>query len=115
MKAIPFEKLVEIPIDDMKMKCNYFIQKKLGLNVYRVELLIYCPNESIARDYYADRNYFEFKDLYDKYIKKYPDEKLQEFPSKFIFTKNQEKTKINRRIIYIYYIISFLSIKILLQ
>ena len=93
MKAIPFEKLVEIPIDDMKMKCNYFIQKKLGLNVYRVELLIYCPNESIARDYYADRNYFEFKELYDKYLKKYPDEKLQEFPSKFIFTKNQEETR----------------------
>jgi len=93
MKAIPFEKLLEVPIDDMKMKCNSFIQKKLGLNVYRVELLIYSPTESIARDYYVHRNYFELKDLFDKYTRKYPDEKFHEFPSRLTFTKNQEETR----------------------
>ena len=93
MKAIPFEKLLEVPIDDMKMKCNSFIQKKLGLNVYRVELLIFSPTESIARDYYVHRNYFELKDLFDKYTRKYPDEKFHEFPSRLTFTKNQEETR----------------------
>ena len=93
MKAIPFEKLLEVPIDDMKMRCNSFIQKKLGLNVYRVELLIYCPSESIARDYYVHRNYFEFKDLFEKFTKKYPDEKFPEFPSRFSVTKGQEEAR----------------------
>ena len=93
MKAIPFEKLLEVPIDDMKMRCNSFIQKKLGLNVYRVELLIYSPSESIARDYYVHRNYFEFKDLFEKFTKKFPDEKYPEFPSRLSITKSQEEAR----------------------
>ena len=93
MKAIPFEKLLEVPIDDMKMRCNSFIQKKLGLNVYRVELLIYSPSESIARDYYVHRNYNEFKDLFEKFTKKFPDEKYPEFPSRLSITKSQEEAR----------------------
>ena len=93
MKAIPFEKLLEVPIDDMKMRCNSFIQKKLGLNVYRVELLIYSPRESIARDYYVHRNYNEFKDLFEKFTKKFPDEKYPEFPSRLSITKSQEEAR----------------------
>ena len=92
-KVISFEKLLEIPIDDMKMKCNYFIQKKLGLNVYCVELIIYCPNESICRDYYTYRNYIDFKELFENFIKRYPEEKFPEFPSRIAFTKAQEETR----------------------
>jgi hypothetical protein len=44
-RKISFEKLLEIPIDDMKIICNYFIQKKLGFNVYCVELIIFSPDE----------------------------------------------------------------------
>ena len=92
-KVISFEKLLEIPIEDMKMKCNYFIQKKLGLNVYCVELIIYCPNESICRDYYTYRNFIEFKELFENFIKRYPEEKFPEFPSRIAFTKAQEETR----------------------
>ena len=92
-KIISFEKLLEIPIDDMKMICNNFIQKKLGLNVYCVEFIIFSPNESISRDYYSYRNFFEFKDTFELYIKKYPDNKFPEFPSRIAFTKAQEETR----------------------
>ena len=92
-KIISFEKLLEIPIDDMKMICNNFIQKKLGLNVYCVEFIIFSPNESISRDYYSYRNFFEFKDTFELYIKKYPDNKFPEFPSRIAFTKAQEESR----------------------
>ena len=92
-KIISFEKLLEIPIDDMKMICNNFIQKKLGLNVYCVEFIIFSPNEFISRDYYSYRNFFEFKDTFELYIKKYPDNKFPEFPSRIAFTKAQEESR----------------------
>ena len=92
-KVISFEKLLEIPNEDMKMKCNYFIQKKLGLNVYCVELLIFCPNESICREYYSYRNYIDFKELFENFVKRYPEEKFPEFPSRIAFTKAQEETR----------------------
>ena len=92
-RKISFEKLLEIPIDDMKIICNYFIQKKLGFNVYCVELIIFSPDESIARDYYAYKNFFEFKDLFELHTKKYPEIKFPEFPSRIAFTKAQEEQR----------------------
>ena len=92
-KKISFEKLLEIPVDDMKIVCNDFIQKKLGLNAYCVEYVIYCPNESISRDFYAYKNYFDFKDLFELHSKKYPEEKFPEFPSRIAFTKEKEEQR----------------------
>ena len=92
-RKISFEKLLEIPIDDIKIICNYFIQKKLGFNVYCVELIIFSPDESIARDYYAFKNFFEFKDLFELHCKKYPEIKFPEFPSRIAFTKAQEEQR----------------------
>ena len=92
-KIISFEKLLEIPIDNIKIICNTFIQKKLGFNVYCVELIIFSPKESVSRDYNSYRNWSEFKELFEKYTKKYPEEIFPEFPSRIAFTKAQEETR----------------------
>ena len=92
-KKISFERLLEIPIEDMKIVCNYFIQKKLGFNAYCVELVIYSPNELISRDFYAYKNFFEFKELFESHCKKYPEEKFPEFPSRIAFTKEKEEQR----------------------
>ncbi len=93
-KIISFEKLLEVPIEDMKIICNNFIQKKLGLNVYCVEFIICYQDESIFREYCSNRNFFEFKELFENFTKNNPEEKFPEFPSRIAFTKAQEESRI---------------------
>ena len=90
---ISYEKLLEIPLEDIRILCNSFVQKKIGFNVYCVELVIYSKNESIARDCYSYRNFSEFKTLFENFTEKNPDEKFPEFPSRFGFSKTQDETR----------------------
>jgi len=92
-KIISFEKLLEISIDDMKIICNNFIQKKLGLNTYCLRLNIFSPNDSICREYYCYRNYFEVREFFELFTKKFPDIKFPDFPHRLIFTKAQEESR----------------------
>ena len=92
-KIISFEKLLEIPIDDMKIICNNFIQKKLSFNVYCLTLNIFSPNESIGREYFCYRNYFEIREFFELFTKKFPDIKFPDFPHRLIFTKAQEESR----------------------
>ena len=93
-KIISLEEFKEIPLDYIKINCDNYIQNYLGSNVYCVELLIYYPDISISNSYKSYRNFSEFKDLFELFIKKNPKEKFPEFPSRYTFLKSQEETKL---------------------
>ena len=93
-KIISLEEFKEIPLDYIKINCDNYIQNYLGSNVYCVELLIHYPDISISNSYKSYRNFSEFKDLFELFIKKNPKEKFPEFPSRYTFLKSQEETKL---------------------
>ena len=93
-QILPLEKLSEIPLDCLKINCNNYIQKILGENIYCVELFIYCPDLSLFNNYCSNRNYSEFKELFENFTKKNPTETLPEFPSRYTFLKHYEEARI---------------------
>jgi hypothetical protein len=90
---LPLETFSEIPLDCLKINCNNYIQKILGENVYCVELFIYCPDKSLFYNYCSNRNYSEFKELFENFTKKNPNESLPEFPSRYTFSKKSEEVR----------------------
>lgn len=91
---LSLEEFSEIPLDSIKINCNNYIQNILNSNAYCIELLIHYPDISISNIYKSYRNFTEFKDLYEIFIKNNPKEKYPEFPSRLSFLKSQEETKV---------------------
>ena len=86
---LSLEEFSEIPLDSIKINCNNYIQNILNSNAYCIELLIHYPDISISNIYKSYRNFTEFKDLYEIFIKNNPKEKYPEFPSRLSFLKSQ--------------------------
>ena len=92
-KPISFDEILDVPLEFIKIICDNYIQNILGSNVYCVELLIHYPDISISNSYKTYRNFSEFKDLFDLFLKNNPNEVFPEFPSRYTFLKSQEESK----------------------
>ena len=92
-KPISLDELLEIPLDCIKIICDNYIKNILGSNVYCVELLVHYPDISISNSYKSYRNFSEFRDLFDWFLKNNPKEVFPEFPSRYTILKSQEESK----------------------
>ena len=90
---LTFEEFLEIPMDCIKINCDKYIQKTLGANVYCVELLIHYSDISLSNIYCSNRNYSEFKDLFESFTKQNPNEKFPEFPARLSFFQEDARIK----------------------
>ena len=90
---LTFEEFLEIPMDCIKINCDKYIQKNFGANVYCVELIIHYSDISLSNIYCSNRNYSEFKDLFEAFTKKNPNEKFPEFPARLSFFQDDSRIK----------------------
>ena len=90
---LTYEEFLEIPMDCIKINCDKYIQKNFGANVYCVELIIHYSDISLSNIYCSNRNYSEFKDLFEAFTKKNPNEKFPEFPARLSFFQDDSRIK----------------------
>jgi len=90
---ITFEEFLEIPMECIKINCDKYIQKNFGANVYCVELIIHYADISLSNIYCSNRTYSEFKDLFESFTKKNPNEKFPEFPPRLSFFQDDLRIK----------------------
>ena len=85
----------ELPLDTYQISVTDTIEKGILSNAYSVNLFIYCPDEEITHVFISNRDYSEFKDLYELITAKNPSNKIPEFPSRFRFIVLSKEERIN--------------------
>ena len=94
-KILELKQFQELPNNTYQISVTDSVEKSILSNAYCVKLFIYCPDEEITHVFISNRDYSEFKDLYELITTKNPSNKFPEFPSRFRFIVLSNEERIN--------------------